>query len=99
MDTLLWWEVEVKPGIRKLGMLRGKQMSKDSRAELNLLLIRQAYLNKKVKQGHTEHLVELNVVHSLIQRWYQNECEKVKVQSRASEFQDSEKVTMKSTKS
>ena len=88
MNTLLWWEVVVKPGIRKLGMQRGKQMSKDSRAELNLLLIRQAYLNKKVKQGITEHLMELTTVHSLIQGWYQKECEKVKVQSRASEFQE-----------
>ena len=49
METLQWWELVVKPGIRNLGKLRGKQMSKDSRAELNLLLFRQAYLNKKVK--------------------------------------------------
>jgi hypothetical protein len=31
MNTLLWWEAVVKPGIRKLGMLRGRQMSKDKR--------------------------------------------------------------------
>jgi hypothetical protein len=48
MDSLLWWEVVVKPGIRRLGMVRGKQMAKDSRAELNLLLARQEYLNKKL---------------------------------------------------
>ena len=94
MDTLHWWEVVVKPGIRKLGMVRGKQISKDCRAELNLLLIRQAYLNRKVKQGQTNNLQELTTVHGLMQSWYQKECEKVKVQSRASEFQDSEKVTM-----
>ena len=80
--------------IRNLGKLRGKQMSKDSRAELNLLLVRQAYLNKKVKQGRTESLVELNTIHGRIQGWYENHCEKVKIQSRATEFQDSEKVTI-----
>ena len=94
MDTLLWWEVVVKPGIRKLGMQRGRQMGKDSRGELNLLLVRQAYLNKKVKLGNTEMLVELANVHSLIQGWYAKQCEKVKIQSRKAEFQESEKVTI-----
>ena len=75
-------------------MMRGKQISKDSRGELNLLLIRQAYHNKKVKKGHAGHLLELNNVHALIQGWYQNQSEKVKVKSRAQEFQDSEKVTV-----
>ena len=94
MDSLLWWEVVVKPGIRRLGMVRGKQMAKDSRAELNLLLVRQAYLNKKVKGGQTDKLVELRNVHVLIQQWYQQQSEKIKNQSRASEFQESEKVTI-----
>ena len=49
METLPWWELVVKPGVRKLGMVRARQMLKASRAELNLLLVRQAYLNKKVK--------------------------------------------------
>ena len=94
MDTLPWWELVVKPGVRKLGMLRGRQMLKDSRAELNLLLVRQAYLNMKVKLGNTNKLGELHTVHRLIQTWYENECEKVKNQSRATEFQESEKVTI-----
>ena len=94
MDTLAWWELVVKPGIRKLGMVRGRQLLKDSRAELNLLLVRQAYLNKKVRLGMISKLRELRSVHSLIQRWYERECEKVKNESRATEYQDSEKVTI-----
>ena len=89
MNTLLWWEVVVKPGIKKLGVQRGKQMSKDSRAELNLFLVRQAYLNKKVKLGQTDLLVQLNNVHYLIQGWYEKQCEKIKIQSRKTEFQES----------
>ena len=54
METLQWWEVVVKPGIRKLAGIRAKEMSKDRKSELNLLLVRQAYLNKKVKLGHLE---------------------------------------------
>ena len=82
MDTLPWWELVVKPGVRKLGMLRGRQMLKDSRAELNLRLVRQAYLNMKVKLGNTSKLGELHTVHRLIKTWYEKECEKVKNQSR-----------------
>ena len=94
MSTLPWWELVVKPGIKKLGILRGRQMAKDSRSELNLLLVRQAYLNKKIKLGQADKLAELRTVHGLIQGWYQKQCEKIKNQSRASEFQDSEKVTI-----
>ena len=55
METLPWWEFVVKPGVRKLGSLRGRQRLKDSRAELNLLLVRQAYINKKVNLGFTSN--------------------------------------------
>jgi hypothetical protein len=44
--------------------------------------------------GHIDKLVELRIVHGLIQQWYQHQCEKIKNQSRATEFQESEKVTI-----
>ena len=94
MDTMLWWELVVKPGIKKLGMYRGKELMKASREELNLLLVRQAYLNKKVKMGQSGKLGELRTVHKLIQLWYERECSKIKDQSRAKEYQESEKVTI-----
>ena len=94
LDTMQWWDLIVKPGIRKLAMSRSKQLYKDKKAELNLLLVRQAYLNKKVKLGNLQQLGELKTVHNQIQVWYQNSCAKVKDQSRAREFQQSEKVTI-----
>ena len=94
MDTLVWWEQVVKPGVKRLGMVRGRELMKESRGELNLLLVRQAYLNKKVKLGKIEKLAELKTVHKLIQNWYEKECSKIKDQSRATEFQESEKVTI-----
>ena len=94
MDTLVWWEVIVKPGIRKLARVREKEMRKDSRGKLNLLLLRQAYLNKKVRHGETRFLAELSTIHSLIREWYEEQCEKIKTQSRKNEFQNSEKVTI-----
>ena len=94
METLQWWEVVVKPGIRKLAGIRAKEMSKDKKSELNLLLVRQAYLNKKVKLGHLQKLGDLKAVHHQIQHWYQRACEKIKDQSRPLEFQSSEKVTI-----
>jgi hypothetical protein len=94
LDTLKWWELIVKPGIRKLAISRSRQMSKDKKDELNLLLVRQAHLNKRVKMGNLQRLGELKTVHQLIQNWYQQACSKVKDQSRAAEFQGNEKVTI-----
>ena len=94
MDTLLWWEVIVKPGVRKLAKTRAFEIAKERKGELSLLLVRQAYLNKKVKLGHLQKLGDLRSVHHQIQQWYQRACEKIKDQSRALEFQSSEKVTI-----
>jgi hypothetical protein len=44
LDVLQWWEIVVKPGVKKLAIHRSKQINKDKRGELNMLLLRQAYL-------------------------------------------------------
>ena len=94
LDTMKWWELIVKPGIRKLAISRSRELSKAKKDELNLLLVRQAYLNKKVRLGNFQLLGELKTVHQLLQQWYQEACSKVKDQSRAAEFQGNEKVTI-----
>ena len=44
IDILIWWELVVKTGIKKLLIERGKEMAKVRRGELNLLLLQQSYL-------------------------------------------------------
>ena len=39
-------------------------------------------------------LGDLKTIHNLIRNWYEKECSKIKDQSRATEFQQSEKVTI-----
>ena len=68
LDTIQWWEIIVKPGIKKLAMARGRQLNKNKKETLNLLLVRQAYLNKKVKLGHMQELGELKYVHHKIRK-------------------------------
>jgi hypothetical protein len=84
----------VKPGIKKLAMLRGRHLNKINKETLNLLLVRQAYLNKKVKLGNLLMLGELHAVHHQIQLWFQKFCDKIKDQSRSTEFQTNEKGTI-----
>ena len=43
------WELIVKPGVKKIAMDRSKEINKDKRGVLNLLLLRQAYLIKKIQ--------------------------------------------------
>ena len=95
LPVLTWWEIIVKPGIRKIAMERSKEINRDKKSVLNLLLIRQAYLIKKCRnsyqgQGWTEKLSELLTVQSEIKAWYKQEAEKIKHQSRVDEFQSSE---------
>jgi hypothetical protein len=40
LDILTWWEVLVKPGIKKLAIKRSKELNRERRGELNLLLLR-----------------------------------------------------------
>ena len=91
VDTLYWWEHMVKPGIRKLGIQRSKEINKERREELNLLILRQLYYVRKVQEGHWGRLGELKTVNLLMEKWYQRESEKIQHQSRVQEFQESEK--------
>ena len=88
VSTLTWWEDLVKPGIRKLAINRGKEINKERRGKLNLLMLRQAYLTRKIQQGEMRKLAELKSVHLLIDQWYKEECERVKYQARVKEVQE-----------
>ena len=92
VEVLIWWEKLVKPGIKKLAKTRGREMKKERRCQLNLLLVRQAYLTKKMQAGLTNRLTELKQVHLLIEAWYDQECAKIALQSRSDEIQQSEKI-------
>ena len=81
VPVLTWWEVLVKPGIRKLAIARSKEMNKNRRGLLNLLMMRQSFLSKKVQCGETGSLAALREVQLKIGNDLQD---KVKHQSRAS---------------
>ena len=57
----------MKPGIKKLAQQRGREITKLTRSELNLLRLRQTYLNRKLILGQTWRLPELKKVHLQIE--------------------------------
>ena len=91
-NIIPWWELLVKPGIKKLLIERGKEMSHLKNGHLNLLLLRQSYLSRKLQQGNHGYLAQLLLVQSEINKWYENECEKVKIQSRIEDVDSPESV-------
>ena len=93
-DTILWWELLVKPGIKRLGIQRSKELNLERREELNLLLLRQVYMVRKMQQGQMDRMAELKTIHLLIEKWYLKESEKVQHQARVREFQESEKTSI-----
>ena len=82
----------VKPGIKKLLFERGKEMAKEKRGQLNLLLLQQSYLVRKIQSGQHNKLGKLFAVQKQIQLWYKNDSEKIKLQSRADEISRAESV-------
>ena len=92
MPTLPWWEIVVKPGIKKLALSRSKDINKQKRRALNLLMLRQVYYSKKVQEGELGMLGQLRSVQREINDWYENESQKILVQSRLDDIQESEKV-------
>jgi hypothetical protein len=67
-------------------------LNKERRNYLNLLLVRQAYLTRKIQLGIISRLSELKSVHLLIEAWYDQECSKIALQSRSDDIQQSEKI-------
>ena len=92
IPTLTWWESLVKPGIRKLALERTKEVNKERRLYLNLLMLRQTYLSRKVRYREPGSLDALREIHLKIENWFSKEVEKVKHQSRVDDVQESEKV-------
>ena len=81
LPVLSWWELIVKPGIRKIAMFRNKEMNEARKLELNLLLLRQSYLVRKLQhyQTHrwTSQIPELVGIQIRIQDWYKRAAEKI----------------------
>ena len=92
LEVLEWWEWIVKPGIKKLALQRSKELNREKQGELSMLLIKQAYLGKKLLLGEFEKYAELRSVQVAIEEWYQKESSKILIQSRSQEVNRSEKV-------
>ena len=92
LDILDWWEIVVKPSIKKLLIERGREISELKTGKLNLLLIRQAYLVRKLQSGMSHYLAQLHYVQAEVVKWHENECQKVKLQSRCEELDSTENV-------
>ena len=92
LNTLSWWENLVKPGIKKLAQKRSREINRTYREELDLLRLRQCYLNRKIVLGDTWRLAELKTVHTRIDNWYCRETNKIKYQSQIDEHQSEETV-------
>ena len=92
LDILTWWEIIVKPGVKKLLILRGKELNKERNGLLNLLLLKQAYYVSKLQSGNQNYLADLKTIQAEIQDWFEKDSEKIKLQSKTDEVNSSEGV-------
>ena len=82
----------VKPGIKKIAIERTKELQKEKRGRLNLLMAHQSFLTSKVQSGNFDKLRALRQTQIEVENWFEIEVEKVKHQSRVDDIQVSEKV-------
>ena len=92
VNILTWWQYMVKPGIRHLAKVRSVELKKHRRSVLNLLCVRQAYLGRKVRGGDISTLSQLAEVNMRIQKWYEEESQRIILLSRAEDINTNEKV-------
>ena len=92
LSVMKWWELIVKPGIRRLAIQRSKEINKSKRSSLNCLLLKQSFHTKELQAGNIDNFVKLRQVQGEIEEWYEMESKKVIVQSRVDDVQESEKI-------
>ena len=92
LPAMQWWEIIVKPGIRRLAIQRSKELNKAKRSALNCMLFKQSFYTKELQAGNIENFAKLRQVQSEIATWYENESRKIILQSRVDDVQVSEKV-------
>jgi len=92
VPVLSWWELLVKPGIRKLAVERSKELNREKRSKLNLLMLQQSFLTSKLQAGEYGKLDLLPQTQVQIENWFATEVDKVKLQSRVDDIQLSEKI-------
>ena len=92
LAILPWWEIVVKPGIRRIAITRSKEIKKQKRSKLNCMMLKQGYFNREVQAGNMDSLVQLKQVQADIREWYEQESKKIVLQSRVDDVQLSEKV-------
>ena len=92
LNILEWWEIMVKPGIRKEAINRSRELNKQKRSRLNCLLLKQGFFTKELQGGDHDRLAQLCEVKILINDWYENESRKVILQARVDDVQESERV-------
>lgn len=102
IPTLAWWEGTVKPGIRYLLRCRGTEMRQERRGRLNLLLLRQCYLVRRLQGmgrlvgvggGEARQvLAELRTIQADIRLWYKEASEKIKIHAKTNEINETENV-------
>ena len=72
IPILTWWEMLVKPGIKRLAIERTKVINKERKRRLNLLMLHQSFLTSRVHTGDLENL-PLRKTQLEIESWFEAE--------------------------
>ena len=54
LGIISWWEIVVKPGIKRLAISRSKEIQRLKRSRLNCLMMKQSFFKRELQAGHLE---------------------------------------------
>ena len=89
---MIWWQHLVKKGILQLAREHKREMNKERQGQLNLLLVRQAWLASELLKGDLSYYTALEEVKLQISHWFYEESEKIILLSRAHDINMNGKV-------
>ena len=90
-DPLIAWEKVIKPGIAKLAKERYKEMKEDKRCRIMHLNLMQATYMEQLHFGHWEALKDLKLVQKEMTDFYECEANKIMVEAKTYDLENSEK--------
>ena len=93
-DTINWWEVVIKPGIKNLAVIFTKKRNESKYGKLNMLYLKQKYFQNKIEEGKKEHLADLKLINFEIKEWFIEEAKATILLINAREVEENETLNL-----
>lgn len=76
-NLIKWWEAMIKPGIKKIAILKTKEHNISRYGKLNMLFMKQAYFNSLVHNRDVNAKIQLQLINLELNTWFTKEAKSI----------------------